>query len=790
MFPKTRGLIFALIMPLLTFAVTDLAAKQFVITTTSDTGAGSLREAMSTAFNQSDVTHTITFDLPGPGPHEIVLASALPDVLENLSIVNDRAGDESVTIRRSPAAGTPEFSIFRIVSRQRGYVVVLAGLTIAGGKAPSGDHYNRGGGIHDEEVALIVRNCTLTGNIATDTGGALYHVGSPDSATLSVIKSTFSGNSARSGGGAVVIQGGKNVQLVDCMFTGNFNTSGGGGAMSIAPYSAWEPDRTTTTTVTNCTFEDNDARYPDPNTVALGGAIRNNRGSILALTDCTFRRNTAIWGGALSNEGGLTVSTCTFSGNSSKAGGAFFNLEEMTVERSTFAGNSAPDGVGGAIYNVGGSINPLLLRNCTLNGNTALHEGGAIFNDTGGMGGARLRLENCTLSGSPGGTQSSEIWNNGTGSEIQAVNTIFFRAPGSENLQNLGEAVFTSVGHNLSNDAAGGDGGTGPGGLLNGPGDIRNTDPMLAALASNGGPTQTQALLAGSPAIDAADDSLAPGRDQRGYARKGSADIGAYEFEGSIPVNLANISTRLGVRSGDNALFGGFIVTGTQPKKVILRAIGPSLSLPNKLGNPIMELYSGQTLLASNDNWGDSTDKQAIIDSGVAPSNTLESAIIATLPAQGSSYTAVVRGVGGASGIGVVEIYDLDVSVNSKLANISTRGFVDRGDNVLIAGTIVLGEAPQKAIIRAIGPSLNIAGNLMDPTLQLVNANGTQLAFNDNWRTGGQEAEIIATSIAPSNEAESAIVYELPGNGATYTAIVRGFGDTTGIAVVEIYALN
>jgi hypothetical protein len=238
-------------------------------------------------------------------------------------------------------------------------------------------------------------------------------------------------------------------------------------------------------------------------------------------------------------------------------------------------------------------------------------------------------------------------------------------------------------------------------------------------------------------------------------------------------------------------LIGGFIVTGSQPKQVLIRAIGPSLGLTGQLANPTLELRdSSGALLDQNDDWKNSPNKQAIIDSLLAPTQDLESAILATLPANSQSYTAILRGVNNTTGIGVVEIYDLDRSVDSKLANISTRGFVQTGDNVLIAGTIVLGQASQKVIIRAIGPSLNVAGKLADPTLELVNANGVPLAFNDNWRTGGQEAEIIQTTVPPTNDLESAIVYMLPGNGASYTAIVRGAGGTNGIAVVEVYALQ
>ena len=254
---------------------------------------------------------------------------------------------------------------------------------------------------------------------------------------------------------------------------------------------------------------------------------------------------------------------------------------------------------------------------------------------------------------------------------------------------------------------------------------------------------------------------------------------------------LLNISTRLRVLTGDNALIGGFIVTGTQQKKVIIRAIGPSLPFGERLANPTLELRdSAGTLLQFNDDWQDSPNKQEIMDSTIPPTDDLESAIVATLPANSSGYTAIVRGVNDGTGIGLVEAYDLDLGASSTLANISTRGLVQTDDNVLIAGTIVLGETAQKVIVRAIGPSLSFPGVLADPILELRDANGGLVRGNDNWRTGGQEAEIIATTIPPTNDFESAIVATLPANGASYTAIVRGVNNTTGIAVVEVYALN
>jgi hypothetical protein len=250
---------------------------------------------------------------------------------------------------------------------------------------------------------------------------------------------------------------------------------------------------------------------------------------------------------------------------------------------------------------------------------------------------------------------------------------------------------------------------------------------------------------------------------------------------------LANISTRLRVEVGDNVLIGGFIITGTHPQKVILRAIGPSLPFDDRLANPTMELRdSDGRLLESNDDWNSSLNEQAIIDSTIPPTNPLESAILLSL--NPGAYTAIVRGANNGTGIGLVEAYDLDTSTNSKLANISTRGLVQTGDNVLIAGTIMTGQASQKVIIRALGPSLSVPGKMADPTLELRDGNGALLEANDNWVDSPNKQAIIDSTIPPTNNLESAIVRTLP--AANYTAIVRGLNNTTGIAVVEVYALN
>ena len=249
---------------------------------------------------------------------------------------------------------------------------------------------------------------------------------------------------------------------------------------------------------------------------------------------------------------------------------------------------------------------------------------------------------------------------------------------------------------------------------------------------------------------------------------------------------LANISTRLRVETGDNVLIGGFIITGTQAKKIIVRAIGPSLPFADKLADPSLEFYQGNILLETNDNWRDSPNKQAIIDSTIPPTHPLESAIVRTVAP--GAYTAVVRGAKNATGTAVVEAYDLDTGVDSKLANISTRGLVQTGDNVLFAGLIVSGQGTQRVIIRALGPSVGVGGAMADPSLELHDDSGAILESNDNWVDSPNKQAIIDSTIPPTNNLESAIVRILaPGN---YTAIVRGANNATGISVVEVYALN
>jgi CSLREA domain-containing protein len=577
-----------------------------------------------------------------------------------------------------------------------------------------------------------------------------------------------------------------------------------------------------------------------------GGGIANLGAATVNIANCTISGNAAFFdggkgggGGAVANTGGgrVNISGSTMSDNTSQGGGGIYNIaggivtvRDSTLVRNQSVASSGSVAFGGAIANFSGTTN---VTNSTITGNTANGPGGGIVNsDT-------MSVTNCTISGNSamgsgetggnlGGGIYSESNNTSVKSSIIARNTA---ADGGPDVNGL----FNSAGFNLIGNRIGS---TGFNTATDQTGGSKETalDPKLDpnGLQNNGGPTETIKLLVGSPAIDKGTSAGLTGNlttDQRGTgfprtsdnlqispaAGGDNTDIGAFEVQVAVPTptptptatpsatpavtptatptatpvtTLANISTRLRVETGDNVLIGGFIITGTQSKKVIVRGIGTSLPLADKLADPTLELHGPNGLIDSNDNWVDSPNKQAIIDSTIPPTSDLESAIVATLPANNTGYTAIVRGVNNTTGIGVVEAYDLDTAVDSRLANISTRGLVQTGDNVLIAGTIVVGQTPQKVLIRAIGPSLPIAGILADPTLELRDSNGGLLQANDNWVDSPDKQAIIDTTIPPTNDLESAIVATLPANTSSYTAIVRGVNNTTGIAVVEVYALQ
>jgi hypothetical protein len=555
--------------------------------------------------------------------------------------------------------------------------------------------------------------------------------------------------------------------------------------------------------ISNCVISGNSAAYG-------GGAINGSATygcSTLSISNSTISGNSAVSGGGIITAGagfygqcgcGLTMTNSTMSGNiASSEGGGLCNHGGATIVNSTISGNVATideTGGGGGISNDGG----LTIVNSTISGNSASLGGGIKnFQSHYIFGAGKSNITNSTISGNSasegGGIYSFTPASPNTGFQ-RSRNSIIARNTSANGPDMKGD--LTSEGFNLLGNNSGTN-------ILSAQASDQigtsasPIDPLLGSLQNNGGPTFTHALLLGSPAIDKGESSSST-TDQRGFGRRkdvsaianapggDGADIGALE---SAFATFVNISTRLRVQAADNAMIGGFIITGTEPKTVLVRGIGPSLPLVGALADPFIEVHgpSGE-LLATNDNWQDATTRQEIIDSGLAPSNDLEPALWGVI--NPGAYTVVVRGKNDATGIGLFEVYDLDQTVESNLGNISTRGSVGTGNDVMIGGTIIAGAVPARVLFRAIGPSLTnfgISNALGDPVMELHDGNGVLIATNYNWRDT-QEAEISATGLAPSNNLESAILRDLsPG---PYTAIVRGLNDTTGIALIEVYNLN
>jgi CSLREA domain-containing protein len=540
----------------------------------------------------------------------------------------------------------------------------------------------------------------------------------------------------------------------------------------------------------NMTFSGNHAQ--------TRGGVLYESGGIVAVDNCSFDSNTVdSFGGAIDQTNGvLIISNSTLSNNFAADGGGLEiqGVSDTRLTNVTFSGNQAR-GSGGAISRIG-ITNLVTLNNVTITNNTSDSDNSG-FGDGGGIyrGGGNIVVSNSIIAGNfdtannagPGTINPDCSWQNGGG--------------------------FTSNGYNVIGR------GEGASGFTNGiNGDKVGTAanplvPKLGPLAFNGGSTRTHLLQYGSPALDGGNPATPGGgsfgacasTDQRGVVRPvdGNGDTSAICDSGAVEAPLTpshwlgNVSTRGFVQTGANVMIGGFIVEGSNPKQAIVRALGPTLgqapfNVPGVLVDPMLELHAADgSLITANDNWGSASNAAAISTSGFAPPNNKESAILTSLSP--GNYTAIVRGAANATGVALVECYDLDSDgVASRLSNISTRGFVQTGNNVVIVGFIVKGPGSEDVIIRGLGPTLgqppfNVPNSLANPFLDLRDANGNPIMTNDNWGDS-QMALIQASGYAPPNASEAAILTTLvPGN---YTAILRGVNNTTGNALVEVYGLN
>jgi hypothetical protein len=819
-------------------------AATLIVTTTADSGPGSLRAAIAAASDGD----TIQFD-PALNGQTIALTSGELAINKNITI--NGPGPVLLTISRDQQA-----SGFRIFHVTPGHAVTIGGLTISGGVAT-------GGGVLNDQATLTLDNCTVSGNRGGFSASGTSAGGIFNGGTITISGSTVSGNVANVAGG------------ID-----NFGT------LVI---------RSAIVTNNRSNFFD-----PPPSGGSAGGI--ENVGT-LEISSSTISNNWAdVFGGGIVNYGMMTVTDSTVSGNvaagmfgTGTGGGVSNGGSHAEIHNSTVSSNLV-DGDGGGINSAG----PLTITNSTISDNRASQNGGGIFN--------------------VGGNTTLEIGD-----------TILKASAFGTNIFNSGGTVI-SRGYNVSNDDGGG--------FLTATGDQINTDPMLGPLQDNGGPTFTHDLLTGSPAINTGHPNFTPPpfTDQRGYPRvfNGRIDIGSLEVQpaptptatpsvtpsptppptpsppaemtynisvhnnvgyagsplvrdtlppgvdyvsvipsqgtctgtstidcnlGTLPgfstatvvlvvrptvtgtlLNTAillnpdpfpsnnsstaettvlpagtpsptatptptatatpsptapaqslNLSTRMLVQTGDRVGIAGFIITGGAPKRVIMRAVHCMICIPevSPLADPVLELHGPSGFVTIiNDNWRD-TQEAEIIATGLAPNNDSDSAIVVTLPP--GNYTAIVRGKNNTSGVALVEVYDLSQAEASKLANISTRAFVSTGGDILIAGFILgNGAGDDNVILRGLGPSLAGAGVpnvLADPTLELRDGNGALIRADDNWMDDPFQAFIItAVGLAPRNNLESGIAATLsPGQ---YTALLAGTNSGTGNGLVEVYDLG
>ena len=487
--------------------------------------------------------------------------------------------------------------------------------------------------------------------------------------------------------------------------------------------------------------------------------------------------------------GNVTIANLTITGGRefSGGGGGVLNSGNLTLRGCTFFGNIAGSFPGGgAIHNAAGGTVRVI--------NSTFHQNhyAAIENAANGT----IVMHNSTVSGNGGPAAAAGGIYNASGGTFSVGSSIL---AGNDGSYTDATGNFTSLGYNFVGISDQSTGFTSKGDQIGTSADP--ADPQLGGLQDNGGPTPTMAPSEDSLVVDQGNRGTnASGQpinadqrgaqrpiDQRGIANAidgDGSDIGA--FERPPAVRLANISTRLRIEAGDNVLIGGFIITGLGKKRIIIRALGPSLPVSGRLANPKVEIFNAAgDSLAVNDNWKDAPNREEIEDTTIPPPNNLEAALLGKLPS--GAYTVKVSSATGGTGVGSVEVYDLDDTNDVRLVNISTRGVVGTGDNVMIGGFILVGTQPEKVIVRAIGPSLPVNGALQNPVLELRDQNGALVRRNNDWRSD-QQKEIKATGIPPENERESAIVALLP--PAAYTAVVRGVNGTTGVALVEAYALE
>jgi hypothetical protein len=762
--------------------VAALGTTTFTVINTDDSGIGSLREAITDA-NATPGADTIIFDIPGAGQKTITVLSDLPAIMETVTI---DGGNSGVASNRVELAGAG---------------VVATGLQLNSSVASNSVIRNLViNGFTSRQILFLfsVTGCTIQGNfIGLNAAGTAIVDTSRQGIDMEV------GCSGNLIGGATaaernVISSATDIGIVlnasDSIVQGNFiglNAAGsaragnpnfgvfvGNGSATIGGTNPGEGN--VIVALNGIEFGGNPA---------LGHSTGLAQGNFIG-TDATGMTSLSAGSGTginVSHATGVVISGGNvISGNSAGVIMSSSGISGASSDSTTVQGNfigTAADGVT-ALGNAGNGVDIFLSNNNTIGGTNSGDGNVIAFN---GVVGVRNNLATGNR------IEGNSIFSNGDLGIDQDTSGVslndFGDFDGAQNFPRITAVTTTATDVNIT------------GTLSSRPNTAYRLEFFGNTEADPSGFGEGQVLLgttdvtsdgAGGAAFDVTFPTV-PLTDPvlTFVATAIDADGDSSEFSHAFGIKLQNISTRLGVLTGENVLIGGFIITGDSPKQVVVRAIGPALGsagLEGALEDPVLELHEASGMVVTNDNWKDS--QQAEIEAtGLQPNDDLESAIVATLDP--GPHTAIVTGKDGGTGIGLVEVYDIDAVLGPILANISTRGFVDMGDNVMIGGFIVgpTDTGLADVLIRAIGPSLSdfgIANPLLDPVLELHDSNGALLTTNDNWKDT-QQTEIEATELQPTNDSESAILETLaPG---AYTAIVRGVDDTTGVGLVEVYNL-
>lgn len=768
-----------LVASLLASIVSVADAATFTVTNTNDSGPGSLRQALTDA-NNSAGADTINFNIAGTGQKTITILSDLPHISETVVIDGGNSGTPTNRVQISgPGSGLGIADGLQVNGASGTEIrnLVINGFNRQIGLFPGTNTKIQGCrlGTNPAGTAAVgggegIETCCVTsGLLIGGTTTAERNIISADATTNAVVintaSATIQGNyiGVNPSGTAVVGPPRAGISIGNS-FGAIGGTNPGEGNVIVASVQGIE-------------FSGNPALGQSSGTVrgnligtdALGTTVLAS--GIAAGIAVSHATNVIINGGnVIAGWGdGININQSGINGNHSDHTTIQGNFIGIAADGVTNLGNTLSGIDNNCPDNIIGGTNPGEGNVIAFNGRAGIHHRNAVNNRT---------------------ERNSIFSNGGLGIDLDldgpTLNDDDDPDTGANNLQNFPvlEAVSNSGGMTtitgrfnsvpsttyrlefFANDVIGATG-YGEGKTFIGFKDV----------TTNAG---------GNANFTATFTQIAAG--QRVTATATDPNGNTSEFSGAIG-QLTNVSTRMEVLTGNSVLIGGFIVGGSGNIDVLLRALGPTLGqlgVNGFLADPILELHDGSgALIMSNDNWR--TDQQsAIIATGKAPPDDLESAIRHTFTP--GNYTAIVRGKNQTTGIGLVEAYDLNEGISTTLTNISTRGFVDTDQNVMIGG-FISGDGIVRVIVRALGPTLtafNVPNVLADPTLELRDLNGTLITSNDNWKDS-QQAEIQASGFAPPNENESAIIIVRP--AANTTAIVRGKGNTTGNALVEAYIL-